>query len=167
MKLFRKKILRSTEDDKHSLNDKAAKGIVGCIIKIQNGFAKFMSNRTKNISAPSMKAVLIIFCLAGSSLNIYFILTAFLKKDQGTKMVKIDRMSVPKYYDKIDALPAEPDVQITKHQHEEMQAFVHYMDSLKHSKTVKHLYDSILLLRPRLLDSVNMLEEIYQSQNKK
>jgi hypothetical protein len=169
MRLFKKKSLHSPQDDKPSLNDKAAKGIAGFILKMQTGFAKLLSRWTKNLSIPTMKAGLIIFCLIGFSLSIYFIVITLLKKDQLGKIISIDRLTVPKYYDKTDEEYPHPDFFITKQQHEEMQAFQIYMDSLHQSKTGKPIYDSIVILRPHLLDSVKALEEIYQSQlqNKK
>jgi hypothetical protein len=170
MRLFKRKTLRQAQsnghDEKPTLNDKAAKGIASFLLKMQNGFARFMSKRTKNISAFRMKAGLIVFFLTGSSLSIYFIVVAFVKKDQQTKMIKIDRLSVPKYYNENGEEPVEPDLLVTKQEHEEMQAFHHYMDSLQHSEGGKRVYDSIILIRPGLMDSVNMLEEIYQSQLK-
>jgi hypothetical protein len=171
MKLFKRKILRSTQDDKAGGGkDRLAKGIAGFIMKMQNGFAKFMGKRTEKLSSSTMKYMLAAFLLCGCGLSVYFIVTAF-KKNGLSKAVKIDRLSVPRYYDKNGDESMQPGFFITKKEHEEMQAFKNYMDSLSfhHNKKGIRIYDSIMLNRPGLMDSVNQLEQMYQQQlqNKK
>jgi hypothetical protein len=162
MRLFKK----SKEKTVQRGTDKLARGIANFIFRMQNGFANFMTRRTKNVSMSSMKAGLTIFCFFGFGLSIYFIVIAVLKKDSGKKLITIDRLSVPKYYNNNDNY-THPELLITKEQDEEMQAFRIYMDSLQRKD--KHAYDSIIAFRPHLLDSVTMLEEMYNSQiqNKK
>lgn len=171
MKLFKRKTLipkNREKDEKPTLKDKAAKGIAGFILKMQNGFATFMGKRTEKLSSSTMKFILVIFLLSGSSLSIYFIVTAFIKKEQ-PKALRIDRLSVPRYYNKNGDEPIQPGFFISKQEHEEMQAFKTYMDSLHRTKKGKLVYDSIMLNRPGLMDSVNKLEQLYQQQlqNKK
>jgi hypothetical protein len=148
--------------------DKVAKGIAGFIIKMQSAFAGFMNKHTKNMSAHSMKWSLIIFIVTGSTLSIYCIASAFLKKDK-TKAVAIDRIHVPQYYDKNGDESLPQNFIISKREHEEMQAFQKYMDSLHRSKSGQRIYDSIMLYRPGLADSIKQLEKMYQQQlqNKK
>lgn len=164
MKLFGKRKKNNPQPGK----DKIAKGIAGMILKIQNGFAKFMSKHVEKVSASSLKFILIMFLLAGSGLSIYCVVEAFTKREK-SKAVKIDRLSVPRYYDKNGDESTPSDFFITKKEHEEIQGFQKYMDSLHHSKKGFRIYDSIMLNRPGLLDSVNQLEELYQQQlqNKK
>jgi hypothetical protein len=104
--------------------------------------------------------------MLGTGSSLYFIVKAVQKSAPG--LIRIERISVPKYYNNKDE-SVHPDVIVTKREHEEMQEFQRYMDSLHKSNTGKAIYDSIMMNRPGLLDSVNMLEEIYQSQlqNKK
>jgi hypothetical protein len=145
--------------------DKLAGRIVSMILKIQNGFAGLMSRATKNLSIAAMKWTLLLFTLTGSGLSIYFISLAISKKKNA--VIKPDRLQVPQYYDRSGDPIIMPDLLILPEEHEEMRQFQHYMDSLRSSKTGKLLYDSIILNRPGLMDSIRVLEEIYQSQNKK
>ncbi|MBS1735123.1 MAG: hypothetical protein JSS98_00780 [Bacteroidetes bacterium] len=165
MKLFRRK---RNEEKKEAGKDKLAKNIAGFIQKTQNGFARFMSKRTEKLSPSTMKFALIVFLLCGSGLSVFFIVTAF-KKNGVLKVINIDRLSVPRYYDKNSDNSMQPGFFITKKEHEEMQAFKNYLDSLRHNKKGIRVYDSIMLNRPGLMDSVNKLEQLYQQQlqNKK
>lgn len=163
MRLFKRP--KTKEERAQTGKDKLAKGIVALILKIQNGFARFMNKATKNMSASFLRWTLIIFTLTGSALSIYFIALAISKKKK--EVIKIDRLRVPNYYDKNGEPVMAPDLIIVPKEHEEMERFQNYMDSLHESKTGSKLYDSILFNRPGLMDSVRMLEEIYHSQNKK
>lgn len=155
-----------SQDDKSMMKDKVAKGVAKIILKMQSGFAKFMGQHTAKVSSFGLKVWLAVFFLSGSSLSIYFIFAAFSKKEQ-SKTIKIDRLSVPSYYNKNGDEPVQPDFFISKREYEEMLSFKNYMDSLHRSKG--SIYDSIMLNRPGLMDSVNKLEQIYQQQvqNKK
>lgn len=166
MRLFKKRQKKENNGD-HG-KDKLAIVIVGFIVKMQTAFARFMNTRTRNMSASSLKMSLVIFLLTGSGLSIYFVASAFLEKNK-SKVVKIDRIHVPQYYDRTGDESIQPDFFISKQEHEEMQAFQKYMDSLHSSKDGIRIYDSVMLNRPGLLDSLNRLEQMYQqqSQNKK
>ena len=156
------------QNNQSTLSDKTAKGIAKFIIKIQSAFAKYMNKRTEKLSSSTMKFILIIFFLSGSSLSVYFIITAFSRKEL-PKAIKIDRLSIPHYYNRNGDESTQPDFFISKQEHEEMQAFRNYMDSLHRNNKGIQIYDSIMLNRPGLMDSVDKLEQIYQQQlqNKK
>lgn len=160
MRLFAKRKKNEPQPGK----DKLAKDIAGIIFKIQDVFANFMDNHTKKVSPHSLKIALIIFLLTGSSLSIYCVVNTFTKKEN---VVKIDRLSVPQYYDRNGDESIQRDFIITKREYEQMLAFKNYMDSLRQSKSGISIYDSIMLNRPGLIDSINQLEEIYKQQLQK
>jgi len=56
---------------------------------------------------------------------------------------------------------------VSKKDYQGIIRFRGYMDSLTRSPAGKAAYDSIILSRPGLLDSIRILEKIYQSQTKK
>lgn len=160
MKKKKEERIKQLEDGK----EKVAGVIMGWILKLQHGFANFMSQRTNRLSSFTMKLGLFLFLLMGSSLSIYLLLEAILQKEK-TAAIHIDRIKVPVYAD----TPAEdiPGLVITKEMYEEMKSFQQYMDSLRQSKAGARIFDSILLIRPGLMDSVKKLEQIYLQQNKK
>jgi len=161
MKLFKRR--KYSEASNGSGKDKVAKIIARFIMKMQSAFAKFMSKKTQKISSSSMKILLLIFFFSGSALSIYFITAAIIEKKQ-LKAVKVDRLRVPKYYndDGVDSIKHE--FFITEQTYQEMQAFKNYMDSLQRMKVGKIIYDSIMLSRPGLMDSINQLEQLYQNK---
>ena len=55
---------------------------------------------------------------------------------------------------------------ISKEEYEDIQAFKLYMDSLQSSSKGKVLYDSIMQARPQLMDSIHLVENMYQLQSK-
>ncbi|HEU5365454.1 MAG TPA: hypothetical protein VFU62_07975 [Hanamia sp.] len=162
MKLFSHKKNKKDEPGK----DKLATGIAKYIIKVQSAFARYMNALTKNMSVASMKWSLVIFLLIGCSLSICCITMAFLKKDKAPA-IKINRIHTPQYFDKNGNASLQQNFLITKKEHQQMLAFLQYIDSLHYSKSGKQVYDSIMQCRPGLVDSVNELEKLYQQQNKK
>lgn len=153
-------LIRRRERKDNAGGDKVAKGIAGFIIKVQTSFAKFMNKMTGRLPASSLKILLAIFLLSGSALSIYFIMAAIINKEQ-SNVVQIDHLSVPRYYNKeaVDSMSL-----ITEQ--EEVQTFKQYMNSLQQTKIGKILYDSIMLHYPGLMDSIDQLEKLYQSQVK-
>ena len=55
---------------------------------------------------------------------------------------------------------------ISKEEYEHIQSFKIYMDSLRISSKGKVLFDSIMQARPQLMDSIQLVENVYQSQSK-
>lgn len=152
-------LIRRKERKGNAGGDKVAKLIAGFIIKVQTSFAKFMHKKTGQLPASSLKILLVIFFLSGSALNIYFITSATINKEQ-SKIVHTDHLSIPKNYNKDGSVPVSGDALITEQ--EEVQAFKNYMDSLQ--KTNVMVYDSILRHRPGLMDSIDQLEKLYQDK---
>lgn len=60
----------------------------------------------------------------------------------------------------------KPPAIITKEEFKKIEHFKKYTDSLAGSPAGKEIYDSILISRPGLIDSIILLENIYHSQIK-
>ncbi|MGN6602462.1 MAG: hypothetical protein ACTHK8_08410 [Ginsengibacter sp.] len=156
MKLFKK----HREPFASPAKDKVAKGITGFIVKVNSGFASYMNKITVKLSSSTLKVFVIVFLSFGTSLSFYFIVAAFIK-DEPSKTIKIDRVSVPGYYDQSGSGRVKNDFVITKEEYEEMKRYSKYFDSLRGSKE----YDSIKMARPGLMDSLKLLEKIYKNKN--
>jgi len=76
--------------------------------------------------------------------------------------VKIEQINFPKYDHRED----KERIIITKKDYQSITIFRSYMDSLYTSEEGKNQYDSILQARPGLMDSVQLLEQIYLLQQK-
>jgi hypothetical protein len=161
--LFRRK---RNKDNEHPVKDKAAKGIAQFLLTIQSKFADMMSAGTKRISSKRLKIFLVAFCLFSGGFSIYLVTEAILKPDEKQPAFKIDQMNVPKYYDRNGDDYFQADEFVDKETYQRIESFEKYMDSLQQSVSGRKTRDSILLVRPGLMDSVKMLKEIYHSQLK-
>ncbi|HMU47877.1 MAG TPA: hypothetical protein PKC72_16010 [Chitinophagaceae bacterium] len=161
--LFGKKKNKQTS---HAVKEKAAKGIANILLKTQSKFADVMYNQTKNIPSKKMKILLIVFCLLGGGFSLYLTLEAVLKPDRKQPAFKIEPVSVPKHYDQSGDEELRSDQYIDNETYQQIQAFEQYMDSLQRTLTGAQTRDSILQARPGLMDSVRMLKEIYNYQQK-
>jgi hypothetical protein len=161
--LFKKRRGKSNE---RPIQDKAAKGIAKFLLSIQMSFTNLMNRITKNVSIKSIKILLILFCLFGGGFSIYLVAAAILKPDSRQPELKIDRVNVPKYYDKSGNETLQSDQYVDQETYHQIQQYEIFMDSLGKTQSGLRLRDSILLTRPGLADSIRMLKEIYQSQIK-
>lgn len=161
--LFGRKKHKSTEKP---IKEKAVKGIVRFLLKLQTKFADAMNTITKNISPKTMKWILVTFCFLGGGFSIYLILDAVLKPNANQPSLKIEQMNVPKYYDKNGDEDLQAEQYVDEETYERIELFEHYMDSLKQTMDGSRIHDSILIARPGLMDSVMMLKDIYNSQIK-
>ena len=146
------------------VQDKVAKGIAGFLLAIQNRFALFMSQRINKLTTRAKQVCLVVFCLVFGGFSIYAFVGAFRNSETSGKRLKPDQLAVPKYYDRTDAEIEEPTV--SEKDIVRINRFKKYMDSLKKSANGKQVYDSILKTRPGLMDSIQVIEQIYYSQSK-
>jgi len=157
--LFKRK--NKTLSENH-LHDKVAKGIADFFIKAQTKFALVMNKRFSNMPMKKLNALLIVFCLSCSGYSIYLIVNAILSSNKKQASFKVERVNVPKQFDKTGDEILRPANYVDEETHKQLQEFKYYMDSLKTNKSKR--YDSIMIARPGLMDSVAVLEEIYNSQ---
>lgn len=137
--MFRKKKLKE-----NPLQDKVAGKIASGLIWLQTIIADRM-NKLKNL-----KAILIGFCVISSGLSIYFLVDAIIAKPN--QSLKIDPIRMPQHFDKSgdevmeSAMPEDI--------YQQIQEYKKYMDSIGQP------------IRPGMMDSIKILEEIYLQQQK-
>lgn len=133
--------------------DKVAGKLAAVLLQVQKRFAEFMNNKTQGCSIRKLKVSFFILCTALLSLSIGCIVNAFTKYP-APRSITVTRMRfAPLMKEK-----KEPVKMVTADEYKRLLLFRKYMDSLH--------YDSILLSRPGLMDSVSMLEQIYLQQLK-
>jgi len=164
MLLFKRKI-KSDNIAATSMSDKVARKIAGFGIKAQLKFATVMNNLLNTMKIKKLKTILLVFCITCGGYSIYLVANAIIKPRSSQQDFKVDQVEVPKHYDRTGEEIVAPENSIDEETYEKIQGFKKYMDSLKINKS--KLYDSILQARPGLMDSVQMLEEIYNSQQLK
>ena len=159
MRLFK----RNKKDKVSPVQDKVAKGIAGFLLSIQARFASFMNTLTNQLSARAKRFWLAIFCLVFGGFSIYAFIGAFRSDEHPSRSVKPAQLSVPKYYDQKEI---NNDPVVTESDMMRIGSFKKYMDSLQRSVKGKVIHDSILKARPGLMDSIQLIEQLYYSQSK-
>ena len=138
MCMFQRKKLKAG----HQLQDNVAGKIAATLLGVQARVSNRM-NRLKNL-----KWLLIFFCMLSGSLSIYFIAESIITVPK--KKLSIDPIRVPQHFDQPTdtvigpAIPVDIILQI--------KDYKRYMDSIGEP------------IRPGLLDSIRVLEEIYSEQ---
>jgi hypothetical protein len=162
MWLFKKS--KKEAEGKGTTTDKVAGKIAGAGIKLQTAFGNRMNKLFENMSQRKLKTRLITFIFLAGGYSCYLTITAITKPSEQSNF-KIDQMNIPKHFNKAGDEKITPEAFVDEKTYTKIQGFKKYMDSLKNNNNKQ--YDSIRLSRPGLIDSVQMLEEIYRSQKTK
>ncbi len=161
--MWRKNKTKTILPGSNPLQDKLAIRIANAVIKLQTQFALFLSKITANLSVRSLKFAVLIFCTCWFAVSMYFIVTAFVK-DTPHSYVIISHLKRPPLINSRIKVNLNTSIKITDEEYKELQQFRKYMDSLRQCSKKK--YDSILSGRSGLMDSVTLLEQIYNQQTK-
>ena len=139
-------------------------GVIGKVVlwvlALQRKGADRLNGVVARLPLKKIKFGLLFFCLLAGGWSGYLIVGGIAGKKKATALY-INHVSVPKHYDKAgEAGIGENglDVQTTAH----LRAIKTFMDSLAQHDQIA--YDSLLRIRPGLMDTVRFLEEIYLTQ---
>ncbi len=149
----------------NTAQDRIAKNVVGKLLRLQERWAAFMYRHTERLSVKWKLIVLFFFCLCYGGLSILFIARS-LMNNRATSFY-VTQGKIPQHIGKSGDEKTKVITIVTKEEYVKIQHFRKYMDSLAKSPSGKKLYDVILINRPGLMDSIILIENIYQSQNKK
>ncbi len=165
MWLFKKRRKEVSADDKTRISDKVAGKIAGVGIKMQQLFGDKMNKIFMHTDFKRLKIFLLLFCICAGGYSLYLIIDGVVSPDKKQKPFKVQQIDVPKHFDKTGAEDLMPEAYITDETRQQIEQFKKYMDSLNRNNKGEH--DSILQARPGLMDSVQVLEQIYLSQQQK
>lgn len=144
--------------------DKLAKKIAGAVFKLQYRFVAFLSARTANLSPRSLQLVMVAACTCWCIVSSYLMASAFIpgKANPAINISHINHSSAA-----IDTSKRKLTTEflITDGEYQEVKQFRNYMDSLQ--QNAQPLYYNILLRRPALMDSILLLERIYEEHKNK
>ncbi len=149
-------------DQGNTWSDRPAITISKLIFKLQKSFATVLSNTAAKFPNSTIRWVVVLFTLGWVIVSTWYISLSFTGiKKQST--IYISHFRRPLTNNNInEKRPAI--IAITEDEYNEMVQFHRYMDSL--GKYANQVYDSILSARPGLMDSVLLLEKIYNQQKK-
>lgn len=165
MSLYKRKQKDEETGVKVTVSDKVAGKIAGLGIKIQQLFAEKMNRIFMKTDYKRLKLILILFCISAGGYSIYLVANSIISPGKIQKGFEIQQMDVPKHFNKTGDEELMPDAYVDEETWQQIKQFRNYMDSLKQKS--RNEYDSILQARPGLMDSVQMLEQIYLSQKQK
>ena len=143
--------------------DRMAASIVRHCIRWQSKWAAWMQHRAERFSGRGKVVVLSLFCLLAGGYSSFLAMSS--SSGKPPPLARIEQ--------KKDVHPHPPGgeishapVVITKDEYRKTQRFRQYLDSLDQTPSGEKLLDSLMANRPGLLDSVLLLENLYQSQIK-
>lgn len=164
MLLFKNKKKQKTNGQLEA-QDQLIKSIVHTCIKWQSQWAVWMQRKTDHLSGKGKLMMLLVFVLLTGGYSIYLIGKSF--SGNQTNLFSITPIKTPSHFSQSGDEARKTNAIISKPEYERIHRFIEYMDSLEHSATGKRLYDSIVTDHPKLMDSIQFIENMYQSQIKK
>jgi hypothetical protein len=155
MKLFKKK--------EGSIKSENVTGkFVQFIIKTQTAFARLLDKKINSMALKRKKFLLYSLIVLTSIHFLFLIVSPFIIKEQKPN-IEIDAINFPKHFEHSGEARSNEMV-IAVEEYNRIHSFKLYMDSLSKDVNGKKIYDSIISLHPKLMDSVRLLEELYRFQ---
>ncbi len=124
-----------------------------------------MNRLFSSMTIKKIKLNLIFFSLITGGYSVYLIINAIATPEKKQKVYTIEKLALIKNSDKTSDEFRIKGQYIDDATFDKIRKFKKYMDSLKINKSF--LYDSIVAARPLLMDSISILEDIYNSQKQK
>ncbi|WP_409415811.1 hypothetical protein [Flavobacterium sp. PS2] len=128
---------------------------------MQNKCAHWLEQKTSHFSRLNWIVILFSFIICTGSCSIYLIVTSF--SNNSTKNITIVPITKPNNSIFLRGKSTSLKEITSKAELERIIEFRRYLDSLGRSPTGKKMYDSIVQYRPGLLDSLEILENYYNS----
>jgi hypothetical protein len=160
MWFIKKKKGKGGLEDPVNIQDRLAIRLAGFALKVQTLFAEKMNRLLLKVPPHQMKQMLIAFCMATCLFSAFLIVDAL--RDKHKKSFEVEQSKTPRFFDRTGEESFSDGIIVDEESFFKVQVFRKYMDSLKVHNTTS--YDSIVLTRPGLMDSIAILESFYYSQ---
>ncbi len=134
--------------------------------KRQRKWADYMNKKFENVSPFRIKLSLILFSLFFGSACLLIGVRSLSRKTESTMVQKI---SMPSHILLKDQYPYDSSMRratLSVDEVDRIKQFRKYLDSLIAAPNGKPVYDSLMLQRPGLLDSLQTIEKIFDNQFK-
>jgi len=158
MKLFN----RNTIQANSVLSDKAAGWIAKGILKTQKKFAHVLGKISSSWKRKQQWVFLYMICLVFGGLSVVSIISPFNKKANNI-LNKPSAIKIPK---NIHSNGQGNGVRITNKEIRQVEVFKQKLDSLSKIPNGKTKLNKLLSDRPGLMDSLELVEQLYYSQKK-
>lgn len=141
-------------------SQKPASGVKQKAQNLPKGWADWLSSRTTHFKRSQWLIVLALFVLLAGGYSSYLMLDSF--QWNGKAIFLILPIRKPAFFHDTGEIQAGNRAVLPSGEYERIHRFRLYMDSLAESTTGKKTYDSLLLHRPGLMDSLHFIEKHYQ-----
>lgn len=146
---------------KTPVSDKVANKIAAAFNRLQNSFAKGMNKTVDKMNTKRLKTTVVLFSIVFGGISLYLVINAVTRPT--VPRLYVDQVNVPKHFNRAGDDETVGSGYVDEETFHNITAFRQYMDSLKTFKRPQ--YDSIIKARPHLMDSVVLLEQVYNLQN--
>jgi len=162
--LFSKKNKKQTAGP-DQIHDRVIRQMVNTCLRMQTGWSRWMGRKTEHLSRRTLLLLLLAFIALAGGYSICLIGQSF--SGNQASAFSVTSIKMPGRVMQTGEAASQPEMIISKTDYQRIIRFRGYMDSLTRSPAGKAVYDSILLSRPGLPDSIRLIEKIHQSQIKK
>jgi len=128
--------------------------------KMKQKLACYLQHRSELLSLKSKKLILLFFFIVCSTGSIFIIINASVKGNN----ITVKQISKPASTKDSTHLETKSDSAITEKDYKRIERFKSYLLQLRDDSTTGKKFDSIMLQRPHLLDSITLFEKMYLSQ---
>lgn len=157
--LFKK---NQKHQNKNFEQQKIAQSVVNRCIILQDKASRFLQHKSERLTITAKRITVVTFCLLSFTCCFYLIVKSFIS--QTNQRFTIGSIKVPRNTQEQFQKNA-PFIGITKKDFDKIQALRLFIDNLPKTKEGKMVLDSILINSPGLIDSLAIIENIYQSQS--
>jgi len=159
--LFRKKN-KTEASGPDQIHDRVIRQMVNTCLRLQTRWARWMGRRTEHLSRRTLLLLLLVFIALAGGYSICLIWQSF--SGNQASAFSVTPIITPGRVLQTGDAASQKEMIVSKTDYQRIIRFRGYMDSLTRSPAGKAVYDSILLSRPGLLDSIRLIEKIHQSQ---
>lgn len=124
-----------------------------------------MQCKTEGLSRKAKKRCLTLFCLFSVGCSLYLIIESFTRTSK--QNLGVAPINVPMHSTQTGDEGTRSLLLMTKKEVEKIERFRHYLDSLGRSASGVKIRDSLLSLRHGLMDSMRVIEKLYELQTSK
>lgn len=150
------KIFRNKSKSQKELNPLIERMLLRCKYKLQK-FASWLQQKTMQYSPKKLTILLTVFCFVFFSESLLVMYKSIEQRHSNIYFITPIRPMILLREKKYQPL-------ISQREYNRIHSFKMHLDSLKNTVPGKIIYDSLFTNRPRLIDSINLLENLYYEQ---
>lgn len=133
------------------------------VINIQHKAADFLNEKANSWQPERMKVLLVMFCLLFGTASLFIMGKAILYPKTGNSII-VRTVKIPEHIGHVKSEIIVYGQFISRNEYQRLEQFRQYIDSLGITENGMKIKDSILSRRPKLMDSLALVEQLYNKQ---